>query len=228
VPPFFDGTPASNTTPSPALFADWLQRSSLRDRFRDSNPHKRPKKGNARVLAFLLLGAVVGLLLGVAIRSQYLAMRVDQRSWEELVAALEPVDFGQISSVALDYLDPREGQITLEPRDLWLRLGGKEGLRRMRQNARLMLLLAAHAQRWNFDEGVIVTERMRREALYLQRAVRRVEMALRFHTVLRHSATLIPFHLHEAASAYYLMRQRLLALYQTSHSGLYPRLAEVL
>jgi hypothetical protein len=45
---------------------------------------------------------------------------------------------------------------------------------------------------------------------------------------MRRSASLIPFHLHEAASSYYLMRQRLLALYQTSHAGLYPRLAEVL
>ncbi|HTV81584.1 MAG TPA: hypothetical protein VME18_02950 [Acidobacteriaceae bacterium] len=91
-----------------------------------------------------------------------------------------------------------------------------------------MLLLAAHAQRWNFDEGVIVTERIRRDALRLRQAVRRVEIALMFHSVLRRSATLIPFYLHEAASAYYLMRQRLLALYQTSHAGLYPRLIEVL
>jgi hypothetical protein len=180
------------------------------------------------VLAFLLLGAIVGILLGVAIRSHYLARRVDRRGWDELVAALHPIEFDRVSSVALDYLDPREGQIELEPRDLWLMLGGKEGLRRMRENARLMLLLAAYAQRWNFDEGVIVTERMRRDAVYLERAVRRVEMALRFHAVLRRSATLIPFHLHEAASAYYLMRQRLLALYQTSHSGLYPKLAEIL
>jgi hypothetical protein len=111
---------------------------------------------------------------------------------------------------------------------MWLMLGGSEGLHRMRDNARLMLLLAAHAQQWNFDEGVIVTERMRRDALRLRRAVRRIEIALAFHTVLRGSATLVPFHLHEAASSYYLMRQRLLALYQTSHSGLYPRLAEVL
>jgi hypothetical protein len=38
----------------------------------------------------------------------------------------------------------------------------------------------------------------------------------------------MPFNVHEAASAYYLMRQRLLALYETSHAGLYPALAAVL
>jgi hypothetical protein len=180
------------------------------------------------VLPFLLLGAVVVCLLLAALKSQFSALRVDRRSWSELVSSLQPIEFDHVTSVARDFLEPREGQISLEPPDMWLMLGGKEGLRRMRNNAQLMLLLAAHAQRWNFDEGVIVTERIRRDALRLRQAVRRVEIALMFHGVLHRSATLIPFYLHEAASAYYLMRQRLLALYQTSHAGLYPRLVEVL
>ena|SRR5579872_619756 len=180
------------------------------------------------MVAYLLLGAVVGGLLAAALKSQLSALRVNRRSWQDLVSQLKRIEFERVSSVARDYLDPREGQISLEPTDMWLMLGGREGLRRMRENARLMLLLAAHAQRWNFDEGVIVTERMRRDALQLRRAVRHIELALAFHRLLRRSSTFIPFHLHEAASSYYLMRQRLLALYQTSHAGLYPRLAEVL
>ncbi len=180
------------------------------------------------MLVYLLLGALVGSLLAAAIRSQVSAVRVNRRSWQDLVSQIKRIEFQRVTSVARDYLEPKEGQISLEPTDMWLMLGGREGLRRMRENARLMLLLAAHAQRWNFDEGVIVTERMRRDALRLRRAIWRIELALTFHTVLRRSATVIPFDLHEAASSYYLMRQRLLALYQTSHSGLYPRLAEVL
>lgn len=180
------------------------------------------------MLVYLLLGAVVGGLLAAAMRTQISAIRVDRRSWTDLVSAIERIEFERVKSVARDYLDPQEGQIALEPTDMWLMLGGRDGLRRMRQNAKLMLVLAAHAQRWNFDEGVIVTERIRRDALRLQAAVRHIEMALLLHRVMRRSATLIPFHLHEAASSYYLMRQRLLALYQTSHAGLYPRLAEVL
>jgi hypothetical protein len=38
----------------------------------------------------------------------------------------------------------------------------------------------------------------------------------------------IPFYIHEASAAYYLMRQRLLALYETSHAGLLPRLSAAL
>lgn len=180
------------------------------------------------MLAYIVLGGVVGALLGAAAWSQISAIRLDRRSWNDLVSALKPIEFDRVSSVARDFLDPKGDQISLEPPDLWLMLGGRDGLRRMRENARLMLALAAHAQQWNFDEGVIVTERMRRDALRLRGSVRRVEMALAFHWVTRKPATLIPFHLHEAASAYYLMRQRLLALYQTSHAGLYPRLAEIL
>jgi hypothetical protein len=180
------------------------------------------------VLVYLLLGLVAGCLLAAAIKSQLSAIRVDRRSWQDLVSQLKRVEFERVTSVARDYLEPREGQISLEPADMWLMLGGREGLRRMRDNAKLMVLLAAHAQQWNFDEGVIVTERMRRDALRLRSSIRHIELALTFHHVLRRSATLIPFNLHEAASSYYLMRQRLLALYQTSHAGLYPQLAEVL
>lgn len=180
------------------------------------------------MLPFLLLGVVVCCVLYAALRNQLSFVRIDRRSWSDVVAALQPVEFDNVTSVARDFLEPREGQISLEPPEMWLMLGGKEGLRRMRDNARLMLVLAAHAQRWNFDEGVIVTERIRRDALRLRQAVRHVELALLFHSVLHRSATLIPFHLHEAASAYYLMHQRLLALYQTSHAGLYPRLAAAL
>lgn len=180
------------------------------------------------MLVYLLLGALVGCLLAAAIRSQISAIRVDRRSWQDLVSQIKRIEFQRVTCVARDYLDPKEGQISLEPTDMWLMLGGRDGLHRMRDNAQLMLLLAAHAQQWNFDEGVIVTERMRRDALRLRRSVRRIEIALTFHALLRRSATVIPFHLHEAASSYYLMRQRLLALYQTSHAGLYPRLAEVL
>ena len=180
------------------------------------------------MVAFILLGAVVCGLLGAAIWSQLGSYRVDRRSWADLVAALKPIDFEQVRFVARDFLDPREGQLSFEPPEMWVMLGGKSGLRRMRENAEIMLQLAAHAQQWNFDEGVIVTERIRRDALRLRQSVRRVEMAIALHSILRRSTTLIPFHLHEAASSYYLMRQRLLALYQTSHAGLYPRLAEVL
>ncbi len=151
-----------------------------------------------------------------------------RREWHELVAALQPVDSAGISAVALDYLTPRRGQIEIETGKMWDLVGGYEGLKKMRENAEIILDLAAYAQRWNFEEAAIVTERVRRDAVLLRRAVSRVELGLIPARLLRRFRFTLPLHVQEAASAYYLMRERLLALYETSHAGLYPALAAAL
>ncbi len=93
-----------------------------------------------------------------------------------------------------------------------------EGLHGMRRNANLLIALAVHVQRWNFEEGVIVTERMRQDAVQLKRALFRI----RIEMLLRRTQLRTPFYIQQAASSYYLMTKRLLALYETSHAGLLP------
>ena len=94
----------------------------------------------------------------------------------------------------------------------------------MYDNSSGLLALAAYTQRWNPGESVIVVERMRRDGILLRRATQ--------HMLLRHffgsDQTRGPFSLQEATSAYYLMRERLLALYETSHAGRYAQLAAAL
>jgi hypothetical protein len=91
-----------------------------------------------------------------------------------------------------------------------------------------VLALAASTQRWNFEQGVIVTERMRQNALRLRGALLHLELHLAWKLIkalpkrLRFNA---PFGFPEMASANYLMRQPLLALDVTSGAGLYPVLA---
>ncbi len=179
-----------------------------------------------QVFPYVLLIAVVGSLAVTALRSQRSALRLSKRSWNELVSELQFVDFRGVSVVARDYLDPRKGQIDLEPEEIWTLLGGDEGMRTMVRNADRLIALAAFAQQWNLDESVIVAERMRRDGLRLRRAVRRVQMGMWSQIFTGRHWVEVPFQLQEAASAYYLMRQRLLALYETSHAGLYPQLAK--
>ena len=174
-------------------------------------------------LSVAFLGFVVAMTY-----SQRKAIRLTARGWDDLVARLERVEFGNLKVIAGDYLDPHDSQIKLEPSELWKLVGGSEGLRRMRANAELMLALAAHAQHWNFDEATIVAERMRLDASRLRRALWRIELGSLPHILLRRFWLRIPIQVQEAAAAYYLMRQRLLSLYATSHSGLYPRLADAL
>jgi hypothetical protein len=180
-------------------------------------------------LPYIVLGAVVGVLIAAAIWTQVSSIKLNRQTWKGLVSQLHKLNFDSVTLVARDFLEPRRGQLALEPEQMWQLVGGYKGLMMMRENANIMLALAAYAEQWNFDEGVIVTERMRREALSLRRAVHRVELRrLILNLLPRRFRFTAPFDVHEAASSYYLMRQRLLALYETSHAGLYPALAAVL
>ncbi len=179
-------------------------------------------------LPYLVLGALLCGFAGALIANRRMERKLAQLDWNDLVSGLYKLDMVEISAVATDYLNPHRGQIDMTPNEIWEFLGGYEGLRRMRKNADILLALAAYAQRWNFDEAVIVTERMRLDAASLRRAVRRVELGMLPFWLLRRFQLTLPIHAQEASSAYYLMRQRLLSLYETSHSGRYPTLAACL
>jgi hypothetical protein len=176
-------------------------------------------------MATVVMLALVTALLGFALLHSYIsANRLARCSWDELVAKLHHIESAGIVTVALNHLVPAKDQLELQPEEIWNLLGGLEGLQRMRENGRILIALAAYVERWNYEEGVIIAERMRRDGLQLRRAVTRIML----ETFVGVKQVRIPFYLHEAASSYYLMRQRLLALYQTNHAGLYPRLVEVL
>ena len=172
----------------------------------------------------LLLLSFLVLLTGGLIYTQIRARRLRSTTWEDLVSRMQPMHARGLEIVALDNLQPKANQLQLEPEHIWGLIGGTEGLRRMRENADTLIALAAYVQRWNFEEGVIVTERMRHDAVQLKRAIFR----LRFEMMIRRSQIRAPFYIHQAASSYYLMTRRLMALYETSHAGLLPRLAEAM
>lgn len=176
-------------------------------------------------LSYLVLGVLLCAFVGAVIANRRLAHELTRLDWHQLVAGLEPVDREGVSVVAQDYLNPHRGQIDMEPGQILELLGGYEGLQRMRKNAEILLALAAYAQQWNFEEAVIVTERMRLDAASLRRAVRKVELGIIAGTLMRRLRLTLPIHAQEASSAYYLMRQRLLSLYETSHASRYPALA---
>ena len=176
------------------------------------------------LLPALLLSLVAAVLLGGLIYQHTVTNRLHRCEWNDLLGQLASVPRAPVSQVAEEYLNPQPNQLGTEPTDIWAALGGLEGMRRMRKNARVLIALAAYAERWNYIEGVIVAERMRHDALQLRRATFQITMRAALGT----GSLRVPFYMHEAAGAYHLMTQRLLALYQTSHIGLYPRLAEAL
>ncbi len=172
-------------------------------------------------LTLLLVVSAVGVWYVSASRKKN---RLSETSWDQLIRDLERVPMVGITKVAIDYLQPGKGQLAIETDEMWYLVGGDEGLRRMQANAEILLQLAAFAEQWNRQESIIVGERMRREGLILRRAVNKVNRGLAFG----YGRAMGPFYVQEAASAYYLMRQRLLALYETSHVGRLGRLSMAL
>jgi hypothetical protein len=182
-------------------------------------------------LPILLVASAAAVLIVRTVVSYCSTARRARLDWKDMVLTLQPLDVESLDSVARDYLAPEANQLKLQPDEIWALAGGWIGVRRMRRNAEVMLALAAYTQRWNFDEGVVVTERMRRDALRLRRALWRLELnrvPLLMRFLPRTWRWNAPFEVHEVASCYYLMRRRLLALYETSHAGLYPVLARAL
>ena len=173
-------------------------------------------------LLVLLSGMlVVGF---VQLRWVFARRRLLSRSWEEVLEAVEHVDFTGVRTVAQCYLQPDKDQLRVEPDEMWALLGGLEGINRMQKNASAMLDLAVYAERWNDTEGPIIAEMIRRDAARLQSAVTRIQLTF----FLGFGFVKTPFHVQEAAATYYLMRSRLLGLYENGHAALVPRLAEAL
>jgi hypothetical protein len=175
------------------------------------------------------MGIAVFVALSLATTSIILLTQRRARSlavedWDTLISRLHPVPYASLEKVALEHLQPNGPQIKLETEEIWTLLGGWDGLEKMEQNVEIMIKLAAYVRVWNFEEAVIVSERIRHDSILLKRALFRIRLHLLFTAYRLH----VPFHMQQAASSYYLMTRRLLALYETNQFLLYPRLVEAL
>ena len=175
-------------------------------------------------MSLLILIVASLALAGTLLHAHFKQRRLSSLNWNDLLSRLGPVPTDGITAVALEYLNPAKGQLGLETDDLWHLVGGVDGLAQMRENATTLLAIAGFASQWNYAESVIVAERMRHDALNLRKATFRIALGI----FLNYGRARGPFYVQEAASAYYLMRARLLALYETSHAGRYPALSAAL
>jgi hypothetical protein len=169
------------------------------------------------IVVFAVVGAALALVLFYALRKGREPLADD---WDNLVSRIQPVPFAPLEKVALEHLQPNGRQTKLETTEIWDLIGGWDGLEKMQHNADLMIRLAAYVRIWNFEEAVIVAERMREDSIVLKRALFRI----RFHLMFPKYRLRTPFYVDQAAAAYYLMTRRLLSLYETNQFVLYPKL----
>lgn len=166
-----------------------------------------------------------GLVLMV-LRAPLHSLDLKDQNWKSLVGKLQMVDNKAVAAVAHDYLTPSEGLFVLQPVQIWKAVGGYDGLSKMRDNAQIMLELAAFVRETDFDSSVIVAERMRREEVLVRESVRRLELAQFTYVAFSKLTPSAVFDVQQAAAFYYLMRERLFALYKASLEGLYPALSQ--
>jgi hypothetical protein len=185
---------------------------------------------NEQLLISLGLSAIIFiLLLIVAIRYGSKLRKSHKTTWEELMQRIVPVDRRAIETVALDAVEPsgeprsEEHPRELGRKDIWNLLGGMEGINRIESNARVIIEMAAYLERWH-PEAAETAEELRLEARRLEWHVGRLRSAETNHCLHLH------FHSYgqSAAVSYYLMLNRILALYQHSQAALFGDVQRVL
>ena len=172
------------------------------------------------ILLLSLLAVVVGHQVWFAYRSR---LRVT-RTWEEAVASVEPINIEGIRVIIAGYLESDNGHPPIASREMYELVGGLHGIRRLRENAKIMLTLAVSAERWNCEQGRVISNLIRLDAIRLNKAIFRLELAFFFHLGFIRG----PFELQRAVSSYDLIRSHLLELYRSTHANLVPRLEAAL
>lgn len=168
------------------------------------------------MLSFMgLLVSVIGISGFVSFRVYLNDYRLRQKDWKDLVGMLEQLPVDGIKAVAIDHLEPGPGQLRLSPAEVFDLVGSFDGLSSMYMNTRILCALAAHAERWNFEEAYVVTGRIRMEAWTVRTAI--FQIVFRCLTPSLRLNMKVPFLLQEATAAYYLMSTRVLSLYETTH-----------
>jgi len=172
----------------------------------------------------LLLLSLLILVAVFQVRWFYRRRRLAQSTWESLLSRVQPMNVAGLQAIYECYLQPDHEQLRIEPEEMWWIVGGLEGVANLKANAEAMLDLAMYAERWNADEGRVISEMIRRDAVRLNRAVLRIQLGFLF----QFGFSRAPFYLQEAASSYFLIRSRLLGLYHNSHIALVPHLVEAI
>lgn len=168
--------------------------------------------------------AVLLAIGAVQVRFSYRRRKLFAQNWDSILLQMEAVDLASLRGIADRYLKVGKDQLRIDPLDMWTAVGGLNGLRRMRRNSETVLQLAIYAERWNTENGRVVSELIRRDAMRLNQSIRKIESAMFYPYGLIREA----FSLQEAISSYWQMRERLLGLYEVAQVGLIPCLEAVM
>jgi hypothetical protein len=153
------------------------------------------------------------------------ARRSSHGSWNDLLKRLRLLDRDSIARIALDAIDEpglsatEEGNLPLDPEQIWPLIGGLEGLEVLEHNCAVLVDMAFYVQKWH-PEAVVVSEQLRLNAREIEWHLKRLKGAANTGNL----KSAFPDYAQRAITTYYLMTRSVLALYER---GNLPEFAEL-
>jgi len=166
-------------------------------------------------------GAVFVVLIVVGLVYAWRLRKSSKSTWEELMNQIVPINRRDLEAVALDAVDSSgqrrsdEHRRELGRKEIWNLLGGMDGIRRMENNSRVLIEMAAYLERWH-PEAAVIAEEIRLEA-------RRLNWHARWlHEAEKNDCLELHFHSYgqNAAVSYYTMVRKTIALFQYNEATL--------
>ena len=145
-------------------------------------------------------------------------------TWNQVAGKLRPVPSEGILTLAMEQLRPDSSPKRRNYHQIWHLVGGAKGLIRMSENSKIFIELVSYEAITNLADGDIVADRMRQDGLALRRACLGLGIAAMFG----YGRSRMSAYAQDAASSYYLMRERLLTLYRHTQDPIYPLLEAAL
>jgi hypothetical protein len=173
-----------------------------------------------RSLYFVVVLLVVLAVLCAAVAYYYLRYRRTQRfpygNWKSLLSRLSAIDRDKIALISQNFLHETESRrideddSQLDAAQIWSLIGGLPGLEVMERNCAVLVDLAFYVQQW-YPEASVVAEQLRLNAREVQWHVGRLKSAAQTGKL----EIFFSDYARPAITTYYLMTQRVLALYET-------------
>jgi hypothetical protein len=181
---------------------------------------------NVRTISFLIvIGIFVASLVAVALYYYQQSRRRSAGSWQQLLERLTSLDREGIAQIALDYADEsgerrlESSDMELEPSQIWKLSGGLNGLEAIEKNCAVLVDLTFYMQKWH-PEAVVLAEELRLNAREIEWHVERLRGAANTGNLDRSFVN----YAQPAIAKYYLMTQRVLALYQRQSVPMFTEL----
>jgi len=164
------------------------------------------------MVSFLAAGITFLALLTTLATVYYKRSRgAAESTWDELMGRLIFVDRNGVRQIALDLVDndgnPRTDDHAkrLDAEEIWMLIGGLEGLEILQQNSRVFLDIATYLQAWH-PEVLCAAEELRLNARQLEWHIGRLQIGARNNNL----SAWFGAYARNAVTTYFIMTQQLL------------------